>query len=77
MEYEITIKEREAYKVKNVQYEGNDGKVYTSSYDLPEGVKVKKVEYENGATSYDEKTILTQKVEELDVNAVIKAINKI
>jgi hypothetical protein len=77
MKYHITIMTKEPYEAKETQYEGTDGKVYASQYGLPEGVKVGKVSVPTGETKYTEAEIYSQEVESLDLEAVIKAVNKI
>lgn len=75
--YKITIEKLEPYMVTDVQYEATDGKVYRSTYQIPEGVKYKKVDYETGAKGVNKSEIFTQEVEKLNLQDVIKAINSI
>lgn len=77
MEYEIKIVTSEPYEKLDVQYETEDGKVYSNSYSVPEKMKYKKVKYESGETGYEQKEVFSQRVDKLDINAVIKAINNI
>lgn len=75
MEYEIIIKAREPYNVKETKYEADDGKRYVSTYHIPESVKYTAKEYETGEVAYKEKVVYSQKVTELEMYEVIKAVN--
>lgn len=77
MKYKITIESFTPYKITSTHYEGTDGKVYDSSYGLPEGVKVGRKEIETGEIGYSKREIFTQEQEDLELVEVIKAINKI
>ena len=76
-EYEIIIKKRVPYMVKKTAYEGTDGKRYYSTYGIPEGVEYKEITYETGEISHNEKEVYSQKQVDLDLTAVIKAVNKL
>lgn len=80
--YIIEIKRSDSYQETDYRYEGSDGKLYSSSYGLPEGVKYKKVPYETGETKWNDRQIFRQEVEVSDVDPlwmtnVIKAVNEI
>lgn len=75
--FEINIIEQTPYDETTEVYEGTDGKQYTSTYRIPEGVTYKTAQVKTGKIAYNNKDILTQNVETLDMNAIIKAINNI
>ena len=78
MEYEIIVKKRTPYAVKETVYEAEDGKRYYSSYNEKlKDQKYKQKEYKTGATGFSETELYSQKVDSLDLATVIKAINNI
>jgi hypothetical protein len=77
MKYTITIRAQTPYSLKGYKYEGTNGETYAHRYGLPEGVEVKILEYETGEIGYTESDLYIQTVEEIDLPAIIKAINKI
>ncbi len=77
MEYRITIRAMEPYKKTSYKYEGSDGKRYLSEYAVPQGVTATSKEFETGEVGYTERDIFSQTVDGLDIEAVIKAANKI
>lgn len=75
--YRITIEKIEPYVKTTTVYQGGDGKNYENRYGIPEGVKYNQVEVPTGEMGGKDILIFTQDVEDLDLVAVIKAVNKI
>lgn len=77
MRYKVTIEELSPYAVKSSRVEAADGKRYSSTYLVPEGVEYKQVAFETGATDYNKRDVFMQEVEDMDLTKVIQAINQI
>lgn len=77
IKYRVTIEVLEPFKVTRQQYEGTDGKLYHSRYGLPEGVKYKEVQVPTGEMGMTEVQTYRQIVDDLEIEAVIRAVNGI
>lgn len=61
------------------KYEAEDGKRYSSSYSIPEGVKWKKVKVETGEVGRNTEEVYSQVIQEdeFDLKTVIEAVNQL
>lgn len=75
--YKITVEELKEYPETDTRYEGNDGKNYSSTYNVPEGVKYKRVEVPTGKLLVRERQVYTQEFEDLDLTEVVNAVNNL
>lgn len=77
--FKITIEKIEPYYEETTVYDGTDGKRYTSTWGLPEGVKYSNVKIKTGKIAVNSSEVYMQVVAEdaLDLDAVITAINQL
>ena len=75
--YKITIEEMTPYAVQRTVYLATDGKVYNSTYKIPDGEKYTEKHEPTGETTYSTNTIYTQNVDMPDILDVVKAANGI
>lgn len=79
MKYRIKIEELVPYDATKFAYKDKDGKIHESRYNIPEEkrAELEEVYVKTGKTEYDNREILAQEIDELDLIAVIKAINNL
>lgn len=77
MKYKITIEELLPYEAKETVYLATDGKVYTSTYRVPDGEKYTEKLRPTGETLYSKREVYQQETDMSDILDVIKAVNGI
>lgn len=77
MKYRITVEVLEPFPKMETVYKATDGKIYHSTYRIPDGEKYTESTQPTGETGYEKREVYGQEIELPSIENIIKAANSL